>query len=126
MRMSVLFVPLLLAACGSGSQDAATAPTDGATPDAVASNVVLPPSIVASKTYRCRDNSLVFIEFLSDDRSANVSTSRDKPSVRVEAPAPGQPLVGGGWTVKAAKADVTVTVTPPGSTRPLSCRSGKA
>jgi hypothetical protein len=40
--------------------------------------VVLPPSIVASHVYRCRDNSLVYVEWLSDDtaRIKQQSTAR--------------------------------------------------
>ena len=38
--------------------DAATA--------ANAAEVVLPPSIIASKSYRCKDNSVVYIDWLSD------------------------------------------------------------
>jgi hypothetical protein len=40
--------------------------------------VVLPPSIVASHVYRCRDNSLVYIDWLSDDtaRIKQQSTER--------------------------------------------------
>lgn len=38
--------------------------------------VVLPPSIQASKAYRCKDNSLVYIDWLSDG-SARVKKSRE-------------------------------------------------
>ena len=37
--------------------------------------IELPPSIAASKTYRCKDNSLVYIDWLSDG-SARLKTSR--------------------------------------------------
>jgi hypothetical protein len=40
-------------------------------------NVQLPPSITASKTYRCKDNSLVYIDWLSDG-SARSKKSRDE------------------------------------------------
>ena len=39
--------------------------------------VVLPPSIQASKAYRCKDNSLVYIDWLSDG-SARVKKSREE------------------------------------------------
>ena len=39
--------------------------------------VVLPPSIQASKTYRCKDNSLVYIDWLSDG-TARVKKSKDE------------------------------------------------
>lgn len=37
--------------------------------------VTLPPSIVASKTYRCKDNSLVYIDWMSD-QTARVKSSK--------------------------------------------------
>ena len=39
--------------------------------------VVLPPSIQASKAYRCKDNSLVYIDWLSNG-SARVKKSREE------------------------------------------------
>lgn len=39
--------------------------------------VVLPPSITASKAYRCKDNSLVYIDWLSDG-SARVKKERNE------------------------------------------------
>jgi len=39
--------------------------------------VKLPPSIQASKAYRCKDNSLVYIDWLSDG-SARVKKSREE------------------------------------------------
>jgi len=130
MRNAVLLPVLLLAAYnqgGSGQPDAQ--PTSDPVPRIDESNVQLPPSIVASKSFRCKDNSLVHIDFLSDDRSANVSSEGDKPgaapaAVHVEAPAAGGAMTGGGWTVKGGKSDVNVTVTPPGATKPLSCHTG--
>lgn len=41
-----------------------------------ATPVVLPPSITASHTYRCKDNSLVFVDWMSDG-GARVKTSRE-------------------------------------------------
>ena len=40
-------------------------------------NVQLPPSIQASKTYRCKDNSLVYIDWLSDG-TARVKKNKDE------------------------------------------------
>ena len=40
-------------------------------------DVVLPPSIQASKAYRCKDNSLIYIDWLSDG-SARVKKSREE------------------------------------------------
>ena len=46
--------------------------------------VVLPPSIQASKAYRCKDNSLVYIDWLSDG-SARVKKTREEVGTSVPA-----------------------------------------
>ena len=46
-------------------------------------NVALPPSITASKTYRCKDNSIVYIDWLSDRKLADVNeVGEPKPGRR--------------------------------------------
>ena len=44
--------------------------------------VVLPPSIAASKAYRCRDNSLVYVDWLSND-TARIKQDRNEVGVAV-------------------------------------------
>lgn len=41
-----------------------------------APQVELPPSIVASRTYRCADNALIYVDFFSNDTAA-VRTEQD-------------------------------------------------
>ena len=38
----------------------------------------LPPAIAASKTYRCKDNSLVYVDWLSDNKTANVRGRQER------------------------------------------------
>ena len=47
-----------------------------------ASAVQLPPSIQASKAYRCKDNSLIYIDWLSDG-SARVKKDRNEVGTTV-------------------------------------------
>ena len=54
-----------LAACNNQTQ-AETEAANEAANAAVAANVKLPPAIVASHKYRCKDNSLLSIDWLSD------------------------------------------------------------
>jgi hypothetical protein len=49
--------------------------------------VALPPSVTASKSYRCKDNSLVYINWLSDG-SARVKKTRDEVGTAVPAGSP--------------------------------------
>lgn len=73
----------------------------GATPDATtiaAANsapVTLPPAIASSKTYRCKDQSVVYVNFLTDGMTANVRDKEEEPpAVTLKAPAAGEPFVG--------------------------------
>ena len=54
--------------------------------------VVLPPSITASKAYRCKDNSLIYVDWLSDG-TARVKKDRNEVGATV-ALGEGAPLQG--------------------------------
>ena len=79
---------LTLAACNSEPEtitvnqyDAQAKALENAAP------VQLPPAIMASRTYRCSDNSLVYIDFYTNNTAA-VRTARGTP--------PGPALAAGG------------------------------
>ena len=61
--------------------------------NSVAAPVVLPPAIVASKTYRCKDNSLVYIDWLSDN-TARIKKDKNEVGTTVTPGADGSPLTG--------------------------------
>jgi len=66
-----------LAGCDNGTTIVQEGPKDPmANQIANAAPVELPPAITASKAYRCKDNSLVYIDWLSDGTS-RVKKSRD-------------------------------------------------
>lgn len=69
---------------------------------AAAATVVLPPSIAASKTYRCKDNSVVYIDWLSDG-TARVKASKTDVGTSVKVGEPGTPSLDG----EATAASVT-------------------
>jgi hypothetical protein len=50
---------------------------DSGTNVAASGPVALPPSITATKTYRCKDNSLVYIDWMSDN-TARARRSKDE------------------------------------------------
>lgn len=52
--------------------------------------VALPPSITASKSYRCKDNKLVYIDWMSDG-TARVKKTREEVGISVT---PGSELKG--------------------------------
>ena len=63
---------LALAACEPETIDGNKRPDPMADQLANAAPVELPPAIAASKTYRCKDNSLVQIDWLAQDKGAYV------------------------------------------------------
>lgn len=70
---------LALAACNKDDSSTIVAgPADPmAEQIANAAPVELPPAILASKTYRCKDNSLAYVDWLSDG-TARVKASKDE------------------------------------------------
>jgi hypothetical protein len=86
-----------LAACGQSEPDV----VGGAAPDATSiaaknkAPVELPPAIASSKTFRCKDKSVVYVNFLTDGLTANVRDKEEEPpAVTLKAPAAGEPFVG--------------------------------
>ncbi len=135
MRMTAtpsLIALVLLAGCdaaptevGPGS-DAAIEARERADPVGRAAKsagpVVLPPSIVGSKSFRCSDNSLALVEFYSDGRSASVRTDAKSPQVRVTSPEAGGTMTAdGGWSLKGGPKDGKVTFSSPAHPKPMSC-----
>jgi len=77
-----------LAGCGKENHNivAGGEPPDENAPAANAA-VQLPPSIVSSKIYRCGDNKLIYVDWMSDN-SARVKKTRDEVGVVVAPNAP--------------------------------------
>ena len=97
-KMTLLvFGVAALAACNSESHTivANEQPDPMADQLANAAPVELPPAIAASKTYRCKDNSLLYIDWYSDG-SARVKAAKGEAGTQVPAPAEGvtSPLSG--------------------------------
>lgn len=104
-------IPLLilsaaaLAACNPKGETitANEAPDPMAAELANAAPVELPPAIAASKTYRCKDNSLLYVDWYADG-SARVKTEKGPGGTQVPAPAEG------------VKSDLTGTASTPSIT----------
>jgi hypothetical protein len=80
-----------------------------------AAPVTLPPSILATKTFRCADNSVVVVDFYSDNASASLTPKKGASPVLLKAPAAGQPMAGADGILLDGKAtDASVKVTLPG------------
>ena len=109
-----------LAGCNNGSANVAENDANASANEPL----VLPPSIVATKIYRCADNNVVTVDYLSDNRSANIRADKGAVTAQVTAPEAGQPMTApGGFEVQgSAAAPATAKIAIPG--HPLqSCKA---
>lgn len=80
-----------------------------------AAKVELPPTIAASKIYRCADNQIVYVDWLSDNKSANIRTDRNGSLTHVVAPEAGQPMVAdGGFELSGTSGASSAKIAIPG------------
>jgi hypothetical protein len=113
--LAPLALSLLLAACGQPETITAGNIAD---PDAekikAAPPVKLPPAMLASTTYRCKDNSVVSIDWFNDGTTANIRPKKVGEPVALTAPAPGQPYVGSDYELTGTADAKSITVKKPG------------
>lgn len=103
---------LTLAACNKSEPEVVdTNPDPMANEIANAAPVELPPAVTDSGIYRCKDNSVVYVDFLGDKTSANVRTAKDGAPVQVKAAAPGEAMTGGnGFSVTGTGKTIQIAV----------------
>ena len=88
-RFTILALVATAALAGCDNSDH-TIVSDPAGPDPMANavanagSVQLPPSIQASKAYRCKDNSLIYVDWLSDG-TARVKKTREEVGTTLAA-----------------------------------------
>lgn len=114
--LSLAAAPLaaLLALAGC-NQEPEVVSANGADPQAEelakAAPVALPPAIQASRTFRCKDNSLFYADYYTDN-TVNVRTEKTGMPTKLTAPEAGQAYVAEGYSLSANA--TTVTYTAPG------------
>jgi len=107
---------ILLAGCNREPETVTAGPPDTQAADlAKAKPVALPPSIVASKAYRCKDNSIVYIDFMSDQTTANYRTSKAGEPTVLTASAAGKPFTAPGYSVSGSGSTITLTTPKKGT-----------
>jgi hypothetical protein len=84
------------------------------TPVANVADVVLPPAIEASKSYRCKDNSVVYIDWLNDKMTADIRATKAGSASRVVSAEVGKPMTAAGYSLTGTKDSGSVTVDRPG------------
>lgn len=117
LRAAPLVALAALAACNNKP----TTITAGSTPDPTANQIAaappvkLPPALLATKTYRCKDNSLVYIDWFNDNTTANMHLKKkDAAPIHLTAEAAGQPFSGEGYQLTGNPTGGTVTYKAPG------------
>lgn len=85
-----------------------------------AAPVELPPSIVAARAYRCRDNSLVYIDFYSNNTATIRNQRGGDIAATVTSPDGAAPYTADGYSVSGNTANITYAAPGKGS---QSCRS---
>ena len=94
--LTILALTAAAALAGCNKEDHTIVAGPGADePEAntAAAPVVLPPAIAASKSYRCKDNSLVYVDWLSDG-TARIKKDRNEVGMTVTPADPASPLKG--------------------------------
>ena len=64
--------------------------------------------IQANRTYRCKDNSLLYADFYTN-QTVNVRAQKDGPSTTLTAAAEGQPYTAEGYSLSANAAQINYT-----------------
>ena len=104
-----------LAGCSKENHNIVAGPADGDEANIAANaGVQLPPSIATSKVYRCADNSVAYVDWLSDNKSANLRSEANGSPTNVVAAEPGKPMTGGGYSVTGSAKSSNITVVRPG------------
>jgi hypothetical protein len=95
---------LALAACNKTETPAeGEAGAEGAA--ATAAPIEMPPAITASGTYRCADNTILYVDFLGANVAADIRVGdKAATAVRVTAPVPEAPVAGAAPAAEAAPA----------------------
>ena len=105
---------LSLGACKNQPEVVDTNPDPQAAELAKAAPIEAPPMIQASRTYRCKDNSLVYIDFYTNN-TAQYRTEKGGQATTLTAAATGQPYTAEGYSVSGSGEQVTITAPGKGS-----------
>jgi hypothetical protein len=87
LPLLALVAAAALAGCNKDDHTIVGGPPGDDLNAAANAGVTLPPAIAASKTYRCKDNSIVYIDWLSDG-SARVKKTQGEVGTSLPAGSP--------------------------------------
>jgi len=116
-KLSLIAVgALALAACKQETIVAGEQPDPMKDELAKAAPVELPPAIAATKTYRCKDNSLIRIDWLQGGKGAYLhGEGQDQTHLKPAEGAEGGPFTAeGGYSLSGDASAASVSLTVPG------------
>jgi hypothetical protein len=110
LPLAALAALATLGACSSEPETVSAGPVD---PQAAALNTAAPVEtlrmIKASRTFRCKDNSLIYVDFYTDNSAAARLEKGAQPTVLNAAEGGAPPFTAEGWSVSDNAAQVTIT-----------------
>lgn len=99
---------LALAGCNNDPVQINTVESDSNAPTTTLNAADLPPSITASKSYRCADNSLFFVEFYSNNTAMIHRGTREAPGTLLTGTSATGPFTAEGQSVSGSGDTVTI------------------
>jgi hypothetical protein len=108
---------MALAACNNEPEVVGGGPADPMA-DALnnAAPIELPPMVKQSKTFRCKDGSLLFVDYMSDDKTAMVKTDKEGAATKLIAAEAGKAFTAeGGYSVTGPGDVITASLPGKGS-----------
>jgi hypothetical protein len=121
LRAAPLAALALLAACNSQPETIVAGAADpNAEKLAAAPPVTLPPALSESHTYRCKDNSLISVDFFDDHVTANLKPKEDAKPIKLTASEAGKPFTADGYSVEGQGEHITYEA--PGKSS-MSCKA---
>jgi hypothetical protein len=102
---------LALSACQNKAEEVtSTAPDPMASQLANRAPVELPPMMTADVTFRCKDQSLVYVDFFQGDKQLLVKTTKEGTPVKLTAEKAGDPYKADGYVATGTPKSITLTV----------------
>ena len=102
LTLSTLSALVLVAACNDKPEVIDRDPIDPMADQLNnAGAVELPPMVAQSKTFRCKDNSLIFVDYMNDNKTAQLRIEKKESAPTIlTAEEPGKPFTAeGGYSV---------------------------
>lgn len=114
--MNKTFTLALLAAAALAGCNKTATTNDVANVAANEANIAasMPPAIVSSKIYRCKDNSVAYIDWLAGDLTADIRSEQAGTPTRLTAATAGGALKADGYSLIGLPTAKVVTLTRPG------------